>query len=68
MSFSLDSQNNLENLIAKNKVKSLSIYLLVLMAILVLIPSLPLIKVDISSQGRGVVRSQVENVPLMSML
>lgn len=68
MSFSLDSQNNLENLIAKNRVKGFSIYLLVLIAILVLILSLPFIKVDISSQSRGVVRSQVENVPLMSML
>src|SRR5690554_333412 len=68
MSFSLDPKNNIENLIAKNRVKRFSLYLLVLLALLVVVGLLPVIKIDISSQGRGMVRSEAENVPLMSMV
>src|SRR5690554_3982175 len=57
-----------ESLIYKNRVKRFSLYLLVLLALLVVVGLLPVIKIDISSQGRGMVRSEAENVPLMSMV
>src|SRR5690554_3202969 len=68
MSFSLDPKNNIENLITKNLIKRFSLYLLVLLALLVVVGLLPVIKIDISSQGRGMVRSEAENAPLMSMV
>jgi len=49
MNFSSDPINTLENLIYKNKTKSISIYLMVVLAVLVFIGLLPVIKVDISS-------------------
>lgn len=68
MNFSSDPINTLENLIAKNKTKSLSIYLVIVMAILVFIALLPVIKIDISSQSRGIVRSSTDNVPVSSLV
>ena len=68
MSFSQDPIHNLENLIHKNKTKSISIYLDIVLAIVVFISSLPLIKIDISSQSRGVIRSTTDNVPLTSLV
>ena len=60
MNFSSDPINTLENLIAKNKTKSISIYLVVVLAIVVFIALLPVIKVDISSQSRGIIRSKTD--------
>jgi HlyD family secretion protein len=68
MNLSQDPINTLENLIAKNKTKSISIYLVLVLAILVFIISLPLIKIDISSQSRGMVRSTTDNVPVSSLV
>ena len=68
MNFSSDPINTIENLIAKNKTKSLSIYLVIVMAVLVFIALLPVIKIDISSQSRGIVRSTTDNVPLTSLV
>jgi len=68
MNFSQDPINTLENLIAKNKTKSISIYLVLLLALLVFLALLPVIKVDISSQSRGMVRSTTDNVPLTSVV
>ena len=68
MSFSQDPIHNLENLIHKNKTKSISIYLFIVVALVVFISSLPLIKIDISSQSRGVIRSTTDNVPLTSLV
>ena len=68
MPFSLDPKNNIENLIAKNQVKRFSLYLLVLLPLLMVACLLPIIKIDISSQSRGFVRSQTENVPVTSMV
>jgi multidrug resistance efflux pump len=68
MNFSQDPINTLENLIAKNKTKSISIYLVLLLALLVFLALLPVIKVDISSQSRGMVRSTTDNVPLTSLV
>ena len=66
MNLSSDPINTLENLIAKNKTKSISIYLVVVLAIAVFITLLPVIKVDISSQSRGIIRSKTDNVPVTS--
>jgi len=68
MSFSLDPQNNVENLIAKNVVNRYSIYLLVVFAVFLVVILLPIIKIDISSQSRGFVRSEAENVSVTSMV
>lgn len=68
MNFSSDPINTTENLIAKNKTKSISIYLLVLLAIVLVLALLPVIKIDISSQSRGVVRSKTDNVPITSLV
>ncbi|MFE3872291.1 HlyD family secretion protein [Flavobacterium sp. ZS1P70] len=67
MNFSSDPINTLENLISKNKTKSISIYLVLILAILIFLALLPVIKVDISSQSRGIVRSTTDNVPLTSL-
>lgn len=68
MNCSLDPINTLENLIAKNKTKSISIYFAVVLGVLVFLALLPIIKVDISSQSRGMVRSTTDNVPLTSLV
>jgi membrane fusion protein, peptide pheromone/bacteriocin exporter len=66
MNFSSDPINTLENLIVKNKTKRISIYLVVVLAIVVFIALLPVITVDISSQSRGIIRSKTDNVPVTS--
>lgn len=68
MIFSSDPINTLENLIAKNKTKSISIYLVVVLAITAFIALLPVINVDISSQSRGIIRSVTDNVPVTSVV
>jgi len=64
MNFSSDPINTIENLIAKNKTKSFSIYLIFLLVIIIFLGLLPFIKVDISSQSRGIIRSTTDNVPV----
>ena len=68
MNLSSDPINTLENLIAKNKTKSISIYLVLLLAILIFLALLTVIKIDISSQSRGIVRSTTDNVPVTSLV
>lgn len=68
MQFSSDPINTLENLIAKNKTNSFSIYLTILLAVIILLGLLPLIKVDISSQSRGIIRSKIDNVPVATIV
>jgi HlyD family secretion protein len=68
MNLSSDPINTLENLIAKNKSKSVSIYLVVVLVIAVFLALLPVIKVDISSQSRGIIRSKTDNVPLSTVV
>lgn len=67
MNFSSDPINTLENLISKNKTKSFSIYLIIVLIIIIFLALLPVIKVDISSQSRGIIRSKTENVPVYSI-
>ena len=68
MNFSSDPIHNLENLVAKNKTKSFSIYFIVVFAIITMLTLLPIIKVDISSQSRGIIRSKTDNVPLTTIV
>ena len=68
MNLSSDPINTLENLIAKNKTKSISIYLVLILATLIFLALLPVIKIDISSQSRSIVRSTTDNVPLSSLV
>lgn len=68
MSFNSDPINTLENLIAKNKTKNFSIYLIIIIVILVLLVLLPIIKIDISSQSRGIIRSKTDNVPVSTIV
>lgn len=68
MNFSSDPINNLENLAAKNKTKSFSIYLVVIFSLITFLFSLPFIKIDISSQSRGILRSQTDNVPIATIV
>ena len=48
MNLSSDPINTLENLIANNKTKSISVYLVVVLAIAVFIALLPVITVDLA--------------------
>ena len=68
MNFSSDPINTLENLSAKNKTKSISIYLVVVLAVIAVLALLPVIKIDISSQSRGIIKSYKENVPLSTIV
>lgn len=68
MQFSQDPINTLENLISKNKTKSISIYLVIILATIIFLVLLPIIKIDISSQSRGMIRSTTDNVPLSSLV
>lgn len=68
MQISTDPINTLENLIAKNKTKNFSIYLVVVLAALVFVALLPVITVDVSSQSRGMVRSITDNVPVATVV
>ena len=68
MNLSSDPINNLENLIYKNKTKSISIYLVLVLALIVLLFLLPIIKLDISSQSRGIIRSKTDNVPITTIV
>lgn len=68
MNFSSDSINTIENLISKNKIKSFSIYLIIVLAIVIFLVLLPIIKIDISSQSRGIVRSTTDNVPVTAIV
>ncbi|TDX14331.1 HlyD family secretion protein [Flavobacterium sp. S87F.05.LMB.W.Kidney.N] len=68
MNFSSDPVNTLENLVSKNKTGSFSIYLIVVLTIIILLFLLPIIKVDISSQSRGIVRSTTDNVPVTAIV
>jgi membrane fusion protein, peptide pheromone/bacteriocin exporter len=68
MHFSSDPINTIENLITRNKTKSFSIYLVLVLCIVAIIALLPIIKLDISSQSRGMIRSKTDNVPLIAIV
>ena len=68
MKFSSDPINTIENLISINKTKSISIYLVIILAIIIFLILLPIIKVDISSQSRGMIRITTGIVHLSSLV
>ncbi|MBT8245770.1 MAG: HlyD family efflux transporter periplasmic adaptor subunit [Winogradskyella sp.] len=68
MHFSPDPLHNLENLSAKNNTKSISIYLVIVLVLIGILACLPIIKVDISSQSRGILRAAKDNVPINAVL
>ena len=68
MGYSPDPINTMENLTVKNGSKSISIYALVIISLITLILALPFIEVDVTSQSRGVVRSQKETVSLNTIV
>ncbi|OXA84081.1 secretion protein HlyD [Flavobacterium hercynium] len=43
-------------------------YLIIILAIIVFLILLPVVKIDISSQSRGIIRSKVENVPVSTVI
>ncbi|MDR2122948.1 MAG: HlyD family secretion protein [Flavobacteriaceae bacterium] len=57
-----------ETLYYRNKIKGFSLYLAVLLTVAVVFALLPVIKVDISTQSRGLVRTVSENVPISTMV
>ena len=68
MTFSQNPINTLENLIVKNKTKSISIYLVLILAIIIFLALLPVIKIDISNQSQDIVCPTTDNVPLTSLV
>ena len=68
MNFSSDPINTTENLIAKNKTVSKNIYIVVVLAVIAVLFSLPIIKVDISCQSRGIIKSYKDNIPLATIV
>jgi membrane fusion protein, peptide pheromone/bacteriocin exporter len=68
MNFSSDPINTLENLTSKNKTKSKNIYFVVVLVVILVLALLPIIKIDISSQSRGIIKSYKENVPLATIV
>jgi multidrug resistance efflux pump len=68
MNFSSDPIHTVENLITKNKTESFSIYLVILLAVITFLALLPVIKVDVSNQSRGVIRSKTDNVPVATIV
>jgi membrane fusion protein, peptide pheromone/bacteriocin exporter len=65
---STDPIHNIENLISRNKTKSMSIYWVIVLAIIVVLTLLPVVQLDISSQSRGMVRSKTDNVPVTTLV
>lgn len=68
MKISSNPLHTKENLINKYSSRSNIIYVVVILSILGFIISLPFIKVDITAQSRGLVRSLYDDVPLFSVV
>ncbi len=59
-------EHSSENYFAKQHYTSKSIYLVFVLIILTVFASLPLIKVDVTTQSRGIIRSKLENNLIIS--
>lgn len=68
MNISEDPVHTIENLIARNSSKGISLYLVLVVALIAFLFSLPIIKVEVSSQSRGIVRSTMDKVPLQVLV
>lgn len=61
-------QNSVQNYYAKISTLHKGIYTLTVFALFMVVALLPIIKVDVSTQARGIVRSPEENTSLQSMI
>ncbi|QSB29103.1 hypothetical protein [Flavobacterium sp. CLA17] len=68
MNISEDPVHTIENLIPRNSSKGISLYLVLVLAVIAFLFSLPIIKVEVSSQSRGIVRSTMDKVPLQVLV
>ena len=68
MMLSQDPINTIENLMDKNKTRSVSLYLVLLLVVIVVLFLLPVVKIVISSQSRGMVRSNTDKVPVQVLV
>ena len=68
MHFINDPINNFENLKRKSEINHFSIYLVVIIIIVFCLISLPFVKVDVTSQSRGIVISNIESVPINTIV
>ena len=64
---STDPQLTVENLLVRNRITSLAIYVTILLLVCLVCLSLPFVFVDISAQSRGIIRSAHENVAVNSL-
>jgi len=60
--------NSLENLIVKNRVSGLSMYVLILFVLIGTLISLIYIQVEVSAQSRGILRSVQDPAPILSLV
>jgi HlyD family secretion protein len=60
--------NSLENLIIKNRVSGLSMYVLILFVLIGTLISLNYIQVEVSAQSRGILRSVQDPAPILSLV
>jgi HlyD family secretion protein len=68
MKISSDPIYTKENLINKYSKRTNIIYIIVVLAIITFIASLPFIKIDITTQSRGLVRSTFDDIPVYSVV
>ncbi|WP_375605501.1 HlyD family secretion protein [Flavobacterium davisii] len=68
MNFSQDPIHTQETLISRYATRSKSLYIVMVVVVLVVLGALPFIYVDISSQSRGIIRSQQDKVPLQTVV
>lgn len=68
MNFSSDPIHTKENLINRYATNTNLLYIVILLSIVGFLFSLPYIKVDVTAQSRGFVRSEMEDIPLFSVV
>lgn len=68
MNFSSDPIHTQENLVNKYSTKTNLVYIVVLLCLVGILVALPFIKIDITAQSRGFVRSEMEDIPIFSMV
>ncbi len=68
MSFSSDIRYTQEALKNHYRGKYSWLYIMLLFFVIIIIISLPFINVDVTSQCRGVLRSRIDNVPIISLV
>ncbi|MEM6515954.1 MAG: HlyD family efflux transporter periplasmic adaptor subunit [Bacteroidota bacterium] len=68
MSYINDPIHTLENLISRSKTKNFSIYQVIILVLILTIALLPIFKVDVTSQSRGIVRAHDEDVSISTIV